>query len=79
MFLINISFDYSQEIRRNEVFGHREIHILVFLNSYILYSQDAEEFYAYLLNAISSAIPTQVKNHSSNIIKDLFNIKYTCK
>lgn len=40
--------------------------------------QDADEFYSFLLNALSAALPTQHGTVQSNLIKDLFEIHYRC-
>ena len=40
--------------------------------------QDAEEFYSYLLNALASTLPTQHGHVQSNLVKDLFEIRYRC-
>ena len=59
-----------KEIRRSEVFGHRE--------RGLYQQQDAEEFCAYLLNAISAVLPTHSRSRTSNLVDDLFQIGFRC-
>ena len=40
--------------------------------------QDADEFYSFILNALSATLTTQHGTVQSNLIKDLFEIRYRC-
>lgn len=52
------------------MFGHRE--------RGLYQQQDAEEFCAYVLNAISAALPTHTSARTSNLVDDLFQIGFRC-
>lgn len=40
--------------------------------------QDAEEFFSYLLNGLASVLPTQRRGEQSNLVQDLFQIRFRC-
>ena len=40
--------------------------------------QDAEEFYSFLLNAMAATLPTSHRGRASDLVKDLFQIKFQC-
>ena len=75
-----IECDKEQEIRRNETFGERERGL--YQQQVAMKErderQDAEEFYSYLLNALSIVLPTKHNGNQSNLMKDLFEIGYHC-
>lgn len=67
---MDVGSDSWKEIRRSEVFGHRE--------RGLYQQQDAEEFCTYLLNAISATLPTHTSTRTSNLVDDLFQIGFRC-
>ena len=75
-----IDCDKEQEIRRNETFGERERGL--YQQQVAMKErderQDAEEFYSYLLNALSIVLPKKHNGNQSNLMKDLFEIGYHC-
>lgn len=67
-------------MRRSEVFGHRERGIYQQQVDSLMRTdlQDAEEFYAFMLNAMAAALPTSHRGQSSDVVKDLFQIRFQC-
>lgn len=63
-------FALIAEVRRSDVFGHRE--------RGLYQQQDAEEFCAYLLSAIAATLPTHTFDHASNLVDDLFQLRFRC-
>ena len=62
------------------MFGHRERGIYqqqVFISLHHD-QQDAEEFYAYLLNAMASTLHTSHHGEPSDLVRDLFQIRFQC-
>ena len=62
------------------MFGHRErgIYQQQVLVSSRHEQQDAEEFYAYLLNAMASTLHTSHHGEPSDLVRDLFQIRFQC-
>ena len=62
------------------MFGHRErgIYQQQVLVSSRHDQQDAEEFYAYLLNAMASTLHTSHHGEPSDLVRDLFQIRFQC-
>ena len=62
------------------MFGHRErgIYQQQVLVSFCHDQQDAEEFYAYLLNAMASTLHTSHHGEQSDLVRDLFQIRFQC-
>ena len=62
------------------MFGHRERGIYQQQVCVTTYTniQDAEEFYSFLLNAMAATLPTSHRGRASDLVKDLFQIKFQC-